>query len=459
MAETTKLDLLGILDESRLRSFQFSVIAICFGIVALDGFDTQSIAFVAPALRESWQVSPALFGPLFGAGLFGTLIGSIVLGSLADRFGRKPMVAVSTLLFGVMTLMCATATSIEQLGLYRFVAGLGLGGAIPNVLALISEYSPKRVRATVIVITFAGFPIGAVLGGMASARIIPAFGWESVFIVGGVLPVLLLPIILLWIPESARYLSMQPDRHGKLSEVLARIDPDLASVDLDQINMPPARSKSIPVRNLFAGGRAAWTMLLWLLTFTTLLLGYFLVNWTPLLLVDAGLDHHQAIMGVVALNLGGIIGGIIIGRISDKRGPFMAIGTAFFVGAIFVGTVGLMIQSTATVLLGLIFVVGLCVFGAQLNLSAVSATYYPIYMRSTGIGWNMGIGRFGSVVGPTIGGALIAYGLARGQMFLSATIPAVIAGLTVIFMSFNVPAVDEDDPGPSESSSKPSATH
>jgi AAHS family 4-hydroxybenzoate transporter-like MFS transporter len=447
MTEGTNLDLLKILDESKLRMFQLSVMAICFAVVALDGFDTQSIAFVAPALRESWSISPALFGPLFGAGLLGTLIGSIVLGSVADRFGRKPMLTVSTMLFGIMTLMCATATSIEQLGLYRFIAGLGLGGAIPNVLALISEYSPKRVRATVIVITFAGFPIGAVAGGMASARIIPAFGWESVFIAGGILPILLIPVIALWIPESARHLAMQQGKQQKLQNILQRINPELADVRLDQISMPKARSKSIPVKNLFTQGRAAWTMLLWLLTFTTLLLGYFLVNWTPLLLVDAGLDHHQAIMGVVALNLGGIIGAIIIGRISDKRGPFLALGVAFFIGAIFVGTVGLMIQSTATVLLALIFFVGICVFGAQLNLSAVSATYYPIYMRSTGIGWTMGIGRFGSVVGPTIGGALIAFGLARGQLFLSATVPAVVATLTVIFMSFNVPAVDEDDQG------------
>jgi AAHS family 4-hydroxybenzoate transporter-like MFS transporter len=450
MAEATNLHLLKILDESKLGLFQIIVMIICFAIVAFDGFDTQSIAFVAPALRESWSISPALFGPLFGAGLLGTLVGSIVFGSVADRFGRKPMLMLSTALFGIMTLMCATATSIEQLGLYRFIAGLGLGGAIPNVIALISEYSPKRVRATVIVITFAGFPIGAVIGGMASARIIPAFGWESVFIAGGVLPLLLMPVIALWIPESARYLGMQQDQRQKqkLQKILTRIVPELAAGELDQISMPEARSKSIPLKNLFTHGRAAWTMLLWLLTFTTLLLGYFLVNWTPLLLVDAGLDHHQAIMGVVALNLGGIIGGIIIGRISDKGGPFLALAVAFFIGAIFVGTVGLMIQSTAGVLLALIFFVGVCVFGAQLNLSAVSANYYPIYMRSTGIGWNMGIGRFGSVVGPTIGGALIAFGLARGQLFLSAMVPAVIAGLTVIFMSFNVPAVDEDDQGP-----------
>jgi AAHS family 4-hydroxybenzoate transporter-like MFS transporter len=191
-------------------------------------------------------------------------------------------------------------------------------------------------------------------------------------------------------------------------------------------------------------------MLLWLVTFTTLLLGYFLVNWTPLILVDAGLDHHRAIMGVVTLNLGGIIGSLVLGRISDKRGPFLAIGAAFAVGALFVAIVGLMIQSSATVLLALIFVVGLCLFGAQLNIPALAANYYPLQMRSTGIGWSMGMGRLGSIVGPTVGGALVAFGLASGQLFLCAAVPAVVACITVAAMSFNVPT-QEIDGGPESS--------
>ena len=444
MAIAASSNILSILDQARLRVFQLRAMIVCFVVVALDGFDTQSIAFVAPALRNSWGVSPELFGPLFGAGLFGTLIGSIALGSLADRFGRKPMLLISTLVFGVMTLSCATADSMGQLGLYRFIAGLGLGGAIPNILALVSEYSPKAIRSTAIVITFAGFPIGAVIGGMASARIIPVLGWESVFIAGGVLPLLTLPLIAIWVPESARFLAMRHGLGARLKRILQSVEPTLDEVAINRLKMPTKQPAHIPVGNLFSHGRGTWTILLWILTFTTLLLGYFLVNWTPLLLADAGLDHHQAIMGVVALNLGGILGGFIIGRISDRRGPFMALATAFFIGSIFVATVGFMIESTADTLLALIFVVGFCVFGAQLNLSAISANYYPVFMRSTGIGWNMGIGRFGSVVGPTIGGAMIAYGLSRGDMFISAAVPAVLAAVIVLIMARNVPDTSEE---------------
>lgn len=447
MATDTRRDMLTILDESRLGRFQVTAMAVCFVVVALDGFDTQSVAFVAPALRDVWAVAPERFGPLFGAGLFGTLVGSIALGSLADRFGRKPMLLLSTGVFGVMTLSCAAATSIEQLAAFRFVAGLGLGGAIPNVLALTSEYAPRAVRSTAIVVTFAGFPIGAVVGGMASARLIPAYGWESVFLVGGALPLAMLVFIALLVPESARYLATRPERRARLTRILRRVVPDLADSDVQALRMPTLPPRGIPVASLFRSGRAAWTALLWLLTFTTLLLGYFLVNWTPLLLVDAGLDHHQAIMGVVALNLGGILGGFVIGRISDRRGPFAALATAFFAGAVSVAAVGVLIGSTAGVLLTLIFAVGCCVFGAQLNLSALSANYYPVSMRSTGIGWTMGMGRFGSAVGPTVGGALIAFGLARGAMFLSAAIPAVVAGILVLAMAYNVPPRDRREAG------------
>jgi AAHS family 4-hydroxybenzoate transporter-like MFS transporter len=439
MATAANQDLIQLIDNSKLGLFQMRAMMVCFVLIALDGFDTQSISFVAPTLREAWSVSPEMFGPLFGAGLFGTLIGSIFLGSLADRFGRKPMLIVSGLVFGLMTLCCATTDSIQQLGIYRFLAGLGLGGAIPNILALTSEYSPKKVRSTAIVLTFAGFPIGAILGGMASARLIPHFGWESVFIAGGVLPLLMLVPVLLWVPESARFLASREGLAARLNKIILSIAPGLDEAALRSIQLPVMRHEHIPVKQLFTDGRAVWTVLLWSLTFTTLLLAYFLVNWIPLLLADTGMEHRQAIMGVVVLNLGGILGGFVIGRISDRKGPFKALAIAFLIGALFVAMVGLKIDSPVSTLLALIFAAGCGVFGAQLNLSAITATYYPIAIRGTGIGWGMGMGRFGSVVGPTVGGALVAFGLSRGDMFLVAAVPAIISGVLVIVMSYFAP--------------------
>ncbi len=443
MPNSKNLNLKTLLEGADLGLFQIRIIAICFSIAALDGFDTQSIAFVAPALRHEWDVPSAMFGPLFGIGLFGTLVGSIALSPVADRIGRKPLILISTALFGVMTLLSATATSIEVLGVYRLVAGLGLGGAIPNIIALVSEYTPPGNRSTAVVVTFAGFPLGAVLGGMASARIIPVYGWEGVFVLGGLLPLVLIPIVLAGLPESLYYLAKGQGQTPRIRKIMSHIAPKISDFEPGQIRLPETGAARQPVRSLFTAGRANWTVLLWLVTFIALLLGYFLVNWIPLLLVDAGMDHHQAIMGVVLLNLGGIIGSIILGRVSDKQGPFGILTLAYGLGTIAVAGVGLMINSSVSVLLSLIFLVGLCVTGAQLNIVALAANYYPTYMRSTGIGWSMGMGRVGSIVGPTVGGALMALGLVRGQLFYVAAIPAAIACAVVFIMSFNIPSVGE----------------
>tara|TARA_R110002049_G_scaffold54526_6_gene151726 strand:- start:2347 stop:3669 length:1323 start_codon:yes stop_codon:yes gene_type:complete len=438
MSNTTGITPAQLLGESKFSGYQLRAIVICFLIAALDGFDTQSIAFVAPALRHLWEIAPEQFGPLFAAGLIGTMVGAIVLSSLADRFGRKPLIIFSTLLFGGMSLLCATATSVDTLFMYRLIAGFGLGGAIPNILALVSEYAPHRVRSTVIVATFTGFPFGAVVGGIASSKIIPAAGWEMVFILGGILPLALLPFVFAWVPESLRYLLRRDDKQAKARRILERIEPGVTTAKTIDYSTDDVHAAK-PVRNLFAPSRVAWTVLLWLLTFTVLLLGYFLINWTPLLLVDAGVPHQKAILGVVALNLGGIIGSLFIGRLSDKQGPFKVVATAFGIGAIAIAVLGFMIDSSVPVLLSIVFVIGLFVFGGQLNVTALAANYYPLDMRSTGIGWSMGFGRVGSFVGPLIGGALVAYGLHQGQMFLVAAVPAAIACALVIAMACNKP--------------------
>lgn len=432
-------DLVAVLDEARLRPFQMVVICVCFLIAACDGFDTQALAFVAPALRHDWQIPPAVFGPLFGAGLLGTMLGSILFGSLADRLGRKPLLLASTALFGVMSLLCAIADSVGILATYRFLAGLGLGGAIPNIIALVSEYAPRRIRSTAVVVAFAGFPAGAIAGGIVSASIIPRFGWQSVFIAGGLLPILLLPAILALVPESLRFLIATGREPQTVRRILGRISPQLAGVDWQRQRPGSGSGEHQPVRGLFREGRAHWTVLLWLLTFTTLLLAYFLVSWTPLLLAEAGVPHDRAIMGVVLLNLGGIIGGVTLGRISDRIGAFAVLVLAYGIGAAAVAAVGLMISSAPATILALIFVVGLSVFGAQMNITALAANHYPPSLRGTGVGWNMGIGRLGSFVGPTLAGGLVALGLVGGQLFLCAAIPALLAGLVVAVMSFRVP--------------------
>lgn len=442
MTASSSVSLAKALNEAKLGNFQIRVIVICFAVAMLDGFDTQSIAFVAPALKHIWSVPHSEFGILFGSSLFGTMIGAAILGSLADRVGRKAVIAASVLVFGFMSLMSATATSTQELLIYRFMTGLGLGGAIPNIIALTSEYAPEKIRTTVVTVMFCGFPLGAVFGGMASAQLIASHGWPAVFILGGILPLVLLPIILLWLPESVRYLAVRRKEEAKVAAIMTQIDPRI-DWRMPALHHPEdgARQRHT-VKNLFTEGRARWTLLLWVLVSASLLLTYFLVSWIPSLLADAGLSHKEAVMGIVVLNIGGITGSILVGRLSDRYGPFVPLIAGYGIGAFAVAGIGMSDHSVPLVM-AVIFATGFCVLGAQLAIAALSAKHYPTHMRSTGVGWSMGIGRIGSVLGPVIAGTLLAYGLGRQGLFLAAAVPAIVAAVTVFAMSFNVPPEEE----------------
>ena len=429
------VNLVEIMDNAKLRAFQKGVIATCFALIMVDGFDTQSIAFVAPALRHAWEISPNTFGLLFSAGLFGSMLGAMILGPVGDRLGRKPLILASTLLFGIMSLLSAWASSVEMLAIYRFTGGLGLGGLLPNAIALVSEYSPRRVRSTTIVATFIGFPLGAVIGGMSSAHIIPAYGWEMVFIIGGVLPLILLVIAWFQLPESIKFLALNKKQPEQIASILARIDPSQSAVEVERLQLPSNKPVQQPVKKLFMDGRAMWTLFLWLLTFSALLLTYFLVDWIPLVLVDAGIAQQNAIKGVALLNLGGIIGSIIISRISDKSGPYLAMSVAMGIAIVFIAAIGISTPAGAAVVLAIIFLAGFTFVGAQLNISAIAAINYPVEIRSAGSGWSIAAGRVGSIVGPLVGGILVSVNLDIDKIFFVAAVPAAVALFAIIMMS------------------------
>lgn len=428
------LDVEQAIEDAPLGRFQYGVMVLCFGLVMIDGFDTQSIAFVAPALRGAWSIAPGTFGLLFSAGLVGTLLGAMALSVLGDRFGRRPLILASTLLFGVMSLASATAPGVEALALYRFVGGVGLGGLLPNAIALVAEYSPRRVRSTTVVATFIGFPLGAVCGGIASARLIPTHGWEAVFVAGGIIPLVVVAIAWFKLPESLRFLARSPAGSRVALETLARFRPELAEAGVDAIRAPKVH-RAQPVQRLFVEGRGAWTLWLWLLTFCSLLLTYFLVNWIPLVLVDAGLGHGEAIMGVALLNLGGIVGSLVISRISDRRGPYLAMGVALVLAIVFISVIGLSMTAGTRVVLGVIFLAGATFVGMQLNISALAATNYPIAIRSAGTGWSMAAGRLGSIIGPLVGGVLVGLNVGIVHLFFVAAVPAAISLIAVVAMA------------------------
>lgn len=322
--ETPTFD--DLLDAGPLGRLQIGVITMCALVAVFDGLDTQAIALAAPDIASDWGTGSSGFGFVFGIGLFGGLVGAIVFGRTSDRFGRRPNLLIAIVLFSLFSLATPLADSLTELAVIRFCTGIGLGGALPGVISLTSEYTPRRMRATVVGLMFCGFPLGAVIGGVLSAQLIPAYGWQSIFVLGGAVPLLLLPVFWM-LPESARFLTDSGD-HRRLDAVLRRMG---SSLPAREILPEPAPSRS-PVIGLFTEGRAAGTLLLWVTLFMSLLLTYLLINWIPLVARDTGIGASGAVLAVAALNLGSIAGQLVIGRLADRHSPTAVTGAAFALG-------------------------------------------------------------------------------------------------------------------------------
>jgi AAHS family 4-hydroxybenzoate transporter-like MFS transporter len=433
-----EFDVSAIIDRSRLSALQWRAILLCAIVAILDGFDTQAIAFVAPVIARELNIASTAFGMVFGVGLLGSMIGALILGPAADRFGRKPVIILSTLVFGAFAAVTSLSTSLFSLMLYRFLTGLGLGGAIPNIIAITSEYAPRRQRATLVTLMFCGFPLGAVLGGGVTAHLIAAYGWHAVFYVGGTLPLALLPLLWFGLPESICFLAARRDRYQnssrELLRIVRRVDPGGRYADDCRWLVNEERLKGSPIKALFLDGRAIGTLLLWVVYFSNLLILYFLINWLPAVLQRAGLPIERAIIATVALNAGGIVGGLLLGRLVDKRQPYGVLTVAFACAAVLVAAMGALESGSVLVLMSAIVAAGFFVIGTQYCMNALAANFYPTGLRSTGIGWALGIGRIGSIVGPVIGGILLSFEWSPSALFTTIAAPAAVSSLAVFVL-------------------------
>ena len=326
MRETTVSE---VVDSQPPSRFQIGVIAMCGFVAVLDGFDTQSIGFLAPSIAESLDVPLKSFAPVFVAGLLGLMCGAGVLGPVADRWGRKWTVVLSTLAFGLFSFLTAYAASFDELLVFRFVTGIGLGGAMPNVVALTAEYSPKRLQAIFVSLLFTGMPLGAVLGGLVTSALLPVWGWQSVFYVGGLLPLVMVVILIIKLPESARYLIVHGAGSERVAAIMARVAPGLADVRrLAFVPGAPA-PKGFSVKHLFTEGRALGTVLLWVPYFMNLLIIYFVISWLPAVLRQASMPISAGVTAISLFSLGGIVGSLIQGIAMEKLGGNRLLVTEF----------------------------------------------------------------------------------------------------------------------------------
>lgn len=429
------IDIPTVIDASRVGAFQIWILVLVGLTVVIDGFDVQAMGFVAPAIIDAWGIDKASLGPVFGAGLLGMLLGSLFFSVLADKVGRRPVLIWATLAFAFCMLATPFVTTIDELRWIRFLTGLGLGAIMPNAMALAGEFSPKRSRVTIMMLVSCGFTVGAVLGGLISALLIPAWGWQSVFIVGGVIPLLLASVMFFQIPESMLFLVLRGKRLDLVSACLRRIDSSLVVNARTHFTLPEARQGAVPVVELFREGRARTTLLLWMINFMNLLNLYFLSNWLPTIAKSVGASTSTAVLVGTTLQVGGVVGTLFMGPIIDRIGFFKVLVPTFLVAAIAISAIGQPGLSLA-ILLVVVSITGVCIIGGQPAVNAMAATYYPTALRSTGVGWSLGVGRVGSILGPVIGGELIRLNWSTTDLFLAVSVPAAISAVVLILLAW-----------------------
>jgi MFS transporter, AAHS family, 4-hydroxybenzoate transporter len=427
------VDVSALIEGRKIGPSQWLLLALCLLVVTFDGFNAQIMGYVAPALVAKWHISRGALGPVISSGLFGLMIGALVLGALGDRIGRKPVLLLSTATFGVFSLATSFATTPEQMLALRFVTGLGLGGAMPVAIALVSEYAPMRMKSTMVTITVCGFAIGPAIGGLVASDLVQRSGWASLFLVGGAVPLLLLPLLWLFLPESSRFLIARGAPAARVAATLKRVFPG-ENLTADTVFVhDEAHLRKAPVADVFRDGRGAGTVLLWIAIFFNLVGINLQTSWLPLIITGMGYTTPQAVLATAGFHVGGAVGGLALSRLLDKLDYYRTVCAVFILAAIMIVLIGLAGANLLALRLT-IFAAGLFVVGGQAALNALSGMFYPSYIRSTGSGWALGVGRLGAVVGPVVGASLLSLHLKQSMLFYIEAAPFVVCAVAVILI-------------------------
>jgi AAHS family 4-hydroxybenzoate transporter-like MFS transporter len=427
-------DISDLIERQKIGRFAFLLVIYIWFVMLIEGYDLAALAYAAPALSRAWHLGHGALGPAFGANVPGIMLGSFLFGYLGDRIGRKPTIILGALLFGSMTFLTIWASGVEGLIVLRLFAGIGLGGAIPNAVVLLSESAPQRLRATWISLSYTGYMMGAGLGGVVSAALIQHFGWQVVFLLGGVAPVVIAIALIFVLPESLRHLVLKGGDAARIARLAKRIKPDIEVSGITRfIVSDEAKPVRFSVKLLFSGRLRYVTPVLWLIYIANSMTLLFLQNWLPMLIESIGVQPGHAALVAAMFSVGGAAGGLALMRFIDNRGPGV-IAWLPILGVPLVAMLGHAMPGS--VLTMAVFGVGFCVVGTQFGLNAISAMVYPTVFRSKGTGAALAIAKIGSFLGPVIGGMLLAANMPVRDLFHFAALPVSLVAVLAIAMGW-----------------------
>ncbi|MFW2112469.1 aromatic acid/H+ symport family MFS transporter [Acinetobacter geminorum] len=429
--DTSKVNINELIDKASFTSFHWKVLIWCLLIIIFDGYDLVIYGVALPLLMQQWSLTAVEAGLLASAALFGMMFGAMIFGTLSDKLGRKKTILICVTLFSGFTFIGAFAKGPTEFAILRFIAGLGIGGVMPNVVALMTEYAPEKIRSTLVAIMFSGYAIGGMTSALLGAWLVKDMGWQIMFLLAGI-PLLLLPLIWKFLPESLAFL-VKSNQSEQAKSIVSKIAPQTQVNANTQLVLNESTTTDAPVRALFQQGRTFSTFMFWIAFFMCLLMVYALGSWLPKLMLQAGYSLGASMLFLFALNIGGMVGAIGGGALADRFHLKPVITIMFIVGSAALILLG--INSPQFILYSLIAIAGAATIGSQILLYTFVAQFYPTALRSTGMGWASGIGRIGAIIGPVLTGALLTFELPHQMNFLAIAIPGVIAALAIFMVN------------------------
>ena len=420
------------LEAQRLGPLQLRVAFICTLAQMFDGYDITSIGMAVPSLSAAWHIPGAAFANTFVMSSVGIMVGALISGPAGDRLGRKPVLIASLVFLAVSSIACVFATSISELIGWRFLTGIGIGGIMPATVALTSDYVPERLRAPIVMVIFTGNPLGGFLGGQVIAQLLPHFGWPVIFWLGGLLPLALIPVMLFWLPESPRFLLARGRMTTRTERLLQTLNIEPAGAADGTAHVVDVTSGN-PVAGLFRDGLAATTVLVWILYFANLLSIYLISYWLPTVLNLSGLTPADSVFAASLMSAGPLVSVFAMAPLSRHFGPQRVLAVMLSTGVLVIGVVGLANPPHDLLLLA-IFLMGCCTVGSMTGINGMTAALYPARVRTTGMGWALGVGRLGGIGGPWLGGVLLVAGWPPRQIFLCACVTALMGTTCVVML-------------------------